>query len=208
MFAVTLRLSHSARSCHTTASWPWRRAAAGCRPQTVTVPASGTSAPLTHCTRVVFPAPFSPTTATSSPGATVTDTASRTRRGPTKTETSASWIAYRGLLDVTITAPSDPGLPRRTPANRRLLHRADRVVGLAEREFGTGGLGYRSARTGRIQPSWPWRRASSVRLRTPSFRKMFPRWNSTVFTDTKSREAAAARSAAPPRPLSPAAPRT
>ena len=70
--ATTSRLSHSARSCHTTARpWPARPAggpAADRRPRRAGVEAR---APATHWTSVDLPAPFSPTSATSSPGAQV-----------------------------------------------------------------------------------------------------------------------------------------
>ena len=65
--ATTSRLSHRARSCQTTPSWsPWR---AGDGVADGDVAAVGAQRPAMQRTSVDLPAPFSPTSATSSPGA-------------------------------------------------------------------------------------------------------------------------------------------
>ncbi len=82
---ATSRLSHSARSCQTTAT-PWRDTASGSwltgLPSSAISPLVGLMSPAMQRTSVVLPAPFSPARATSSPGRTARSTPSSARSGP------------------------------------------------------------------------------------------------------------------------------
>ena len=67
----TLRCSSSDPVCSMPPTQPARTAAAGGRPNTETVPASGRVRPRIMSIVVVLPAPFGPSSATVSPGAMV-----------------------------------------------------------------------------------------------------------------------------------------
>ena len=119
-FAATSRLSHSARSCQTTAT-PARAASAGpdpaTRPASVIRPLLAAMSPAMQRTSVVLPAPFSPASATSSPGATVRFTPSSACTAPnraaspdTRSSGSAgSDRAWGAALTCTLLTPA-PGL--------------------------------------------------------------------------------------------------
>ena len=84
--ATTSRFSHSARSWNTVVM-PSACASAGRwirtgRPRNEIVPLSGWTAPETTLTRVDFPAPLSPTSATTSPARTVRRAPSSARTAP------------------------------------------------------------------------------------------------------------------------------
>src|SRR5690348_2436427 len=87
MFAAMSRLSQSARSCQTTAT-PRRSTAAGSagtgRPAKSISPPAGAMSPEMQRTSVVLPAPFSPASATSSPGRRHRSTWSSARSGPNR----------------------------------------------------------------------------------------------------------------------------
>ena len=63
----TLRSASSPPTCCTAPTFPWATAARGRSPHTLTSPEVGSLMPSTMSSRVVFPAPFGPSRATTPP---------------------------------------------------------------------------------------------------------------------------------------------
>ncbi len=152
--ATTSRWSQRARSCQT---MPTERRS----PAISTVPDVGRSSPARHRMSVVFPAPFSPTTASTSPGRTSRSTPSSTARPPSQAD---SWRTLRSEPDVVSGTGST--LIYGPPGGRAGDRDRASTVAAARR---TVPFSEKRAADGRLSRSMPL--ASEPRTSTPSDRR-------------------------------------